>query len=310
MSLAEWKARGRELELEGFGRRLFVVERGPTLARAGTDEAPTLLLVHGFPTSSYDFHRVLDRLAQTHRVIAHDQLGFGLSDKPRLGGGEGEYGYSLFEQAEVALALWRQLGVRRARLLAHDYGTSVVTEILARRAFSPVAGAPELDAVILCNGSVNLELASLTWPQKLLAGPLPVARAFARVGPRALFEARIRKTLAPSSRARFDPADIEAMWEGNLRAGGRERLADLSRYLHERRRFWARWREGLRRTQVPALVLWGRADPIALPAIAECLAAELPQARLRWLEGLGHFPMLEDPGRWAEALLEFLDGLD
>jgi pimeloyl-ACP methyl ester carboxylesterase len=65
-------------------------------------------------------------LAKSRRVIVHDHLGFGLSDKPA------EYSYSLMEQAAYAVGVWRKLGIRRGHLLANDYGTSVATELLAR----------------------------------------------------------------------------------------------------------------------------------------------------------------------------------
>ena len=115
--LAAWHLRGDRARV--FGQEVFFVDSGGT--------GPVLLLLHGFPTCSFDFHRVFDQLAESFRVIAHDHLGFGFSSKPR------EYSYSLLEQSELAIELWRALGVERAHLVAHDYGTSVATELLARR---------------------------------------------------------------------------------------------------------------------------------------------------------------------------------
>ncbi len=291
-SLQSWFARGQRTQV--LDRSLFYIDVGPT--RAPAEGAPVLLLVHGFPTSSHDFHRVIDRLALDHRVIVHDHLGFGLSDKPV------NYSYSLLEQAEYALALWTGLGVRSARVLAHDYGTSVVTEILARRqrGFSDL----EVERLVLCNGSMHIELASLSASQRLLEGPKGLARAFVKFSNKAFFCARIRGTLGPSSH--LDDGDLEAMWAGVERDGGRQRLIDLSSYLEERRRFWHRWIGALRRCELPTLVLWGRRDPIAVAAIAEQLHTEMVGSELCWLDSLGHFPMLEDPDAWVEPVLGFL----
>jgi pimeloyl-ACP methyl ester carboxylesterase len=135
MNANDWRAKGAHHNVRG--RSLFVADTGVD----GGEDKPTLVLLHGYPTSSHDYFRVLDALAAHYRVIVHDHLGFGLSDKPR------DYSYSLIEQADVALLLWQQLGVTSAHVFAHDYGTSVGTELLARwnLGFRPVhhsRGAP------------------------------------------------------------------------------------------------------------------------------------------------------------------------
>jgi pimeloyl-ACP methyl ester carboxylesterase len=82
-------------------------------------------------------------------------------------------------------------------------------------------------------------------------------------------------------------------------------LPAISSYLDERTRFRERWIGALRKLDLPAHVLWGRRDPVAIPAIAEALAETIPGARLTWLDELGHYPMLENPTRWAENVLSF-----
>ncbi len=288
-SLSAWSERGRWISIAG--RELFVVDIGP--------ERPerTLLLLHGFPTSSHDFHRVIDDLARHSRVVVHDQLGFGLSDKPL------DYSYSLLEQAEQALLLWRALGIERADLLAHDYGTSVATEILARIEHG-LAGGFTIDSLVLCNGSMHIELADLSLSQRLLEAPAPIAKVFARLSSRRFFDQRIQALVGPGSE--LPESELLAMWEGLIRREGRALLPVLSAYLGERRRFWTRWIGALERCAIPTLILWGRQDPIAVAAIAEQLAGEIPGSRLHWLERLGHFPMLEDPQGWTEPVVTWL----
>lgn len=285
--LVAWRDRGRMLDV--FGRRVFTREAGPP-------DAPALLVLHGFPTSSHDFGEALPQLAERHRVVLFDFLGFGLSEK------HPDDSYSLLEQAEVAIEVWRRLGVGHGHLVAHDYGTSVATELLARRerALCPI----ELDSVTLCNGSMHIELAQVSVAQKLLRSPL-LGPTFARLSTRRLFGANMRRIFGRPD-AVSEP-QLDAMWAGIVHDDGSRRLPAISQYLHERRRFWHRWIGALTRLDLPTHVVWGRRDPIAVVAIAEALLAEIPGARATWLPLLGHYPMLEDPQAWAEAVVGFVD---
>ncbi len=285
--VAAWRERGRTEQVDGRG--VFVVDCGPR-------DAEPLLILHGFPSSSNDFHRVIDRLAERHRVVLHDHLGFGLSEKPA------SYSYSLHEQADVALGVWRQLGIDRGHLLGHDYGTSIATELLARRErrLLPL----DVRSLTLANGSVLIELARLRLSQRIARSPL-LGPAFGRLVPGAYFKRVVRRLWGDPSRA-ID-ADLDAMWEGILHAEGRLRMHALSRYIGERYRFRERWVGALERFDRPALVLWARRDPVAVAAIGEGLADAIPGARLEWLDDLGHYPMLEDPDAWTGRLLAFLE---
>lgn len=281
----DWESRGSRIRI--FGRDVFVFEDGK-------EQEETLLVLHGFPTSSFDFHRVIPHFTKRFRVIVHDHLGFGLSEKPR------EYSYSLFEQGEVAMELWRKLGITRGHLLAHDYGTSVATEVLARRerGLCPV----ELQSVTLANGSVFIELAHLT-PSQILLRNKVLGPIFASLSSRFVFQAQLRKIFGTPDAVSKE--ELDAAWDLLVHADGKRALPAISSYLDERSRFKERWIGALRKLDLPAHVLWGRRDPVAVPAIAEALASTIPGARLTWLDELGHYPMLENPTRWAENVLSF-----
>lgn len=282
----QWRRRGRLASV--FDRQVFY-------RVAGSEDAEPLLVLHGFPTSSFDFHRVLARLGQRYRVVVHDQLGFGLSAKPEL------YSYSLMEQADSALGLWRQLGIRCGHLVAHDYGTSVATELLARRerGLLPI----ELRSVTLTNGSIHIEMARLQLSQRIARSPL-LGPIFGRLVSRAFFVRRMRRLWADPRRA--TASDLEAMWRGVRSHQGHLRAHQVSSYLDERSRFRHRWIGALVTLDLPAHVVWGRRDPVAVAAIARQLADEIPGARLTWLDDVGHYPMLEDPEGWTDAVLSFL----
>jgi pimeloyl-ACP methyl ester carboxylesterase len=286
IGIEAWRARGRVVDTPDG--RVWAMETG----RAVESEAPVLVL-HGFPTSSWDFAEAIERVAERRRVITFDFLGYGLSDKPV------EFAASLFEQADVAQLVARAFGVTRAHVWAHDMGTSVATELCARRERGLLPFA--MDSLVLMNGSVHIELAHLTTGQKLLksrAGDL-----FARLNSSYTFKAQMRRVFArPPSED-----ELEGMWRLVAREEGVLRMPTLIRYTEERARFRRRWIGALERLDVPALVAWGRCDPVAVMAIADALAAEIPNAERETWDDLGHYPQVEDPARVAATVTAFWD---
>ncbi len=286
MTLPEWQTRGAYHEVHGIP--VFALDEGPR-------EAPVVVVLHGYPSCSYDYYRVLPYWTKDYRVVVHDHPGFGLSGKPA------DYSYSLIEQAEIALGLWAQLGIREAHLLAHDYGTSVATEIIARRQreYEPV----RLLGATLGNGSMLIELSQLRWIQKLLLhrrlGPL-----VAKFSSKALFDLNMRRLWGDQDKV--EQQDLDLLWEMLIRDQGRQRLPQLTQYIRERRRFWHRWVGSLYRTDLPVNLLWAEEDPVAVIKMAHELHRNIPDSRLKLLPGIGHYPMLESPEVYAQTFLEML----
>ena len=122
--LKQWESEGRYLTTVLFQHKVFCKDCGNPAAPPDR----TLLLLHGFPESSFSFHKVVEGLAKLFdRVVLFDFPGYGLSDKPLA-----NYTYSLFEQADVALQVWKERGVTGGHVLSHDMGDSVHTELVAR----------------------------------------------------------------------------------------------------------------------------------------------------------------------------------
>ena len=118
ISPQQWQSRG-ELEIL-LGHSIFVVDEGAA-------HLPTIVLLHGFPTSSWDWQLIWDELAKDYRLIALDMLGFGFSDKPN------SRQYSIHGQADIVEALVKTKGLTNFHVLAHDYGDTVAQELLARQ---------------------------------------------------------------------------------------------------------------------------------------------------------------------------------
>jgi pimeloyl-ACP methyl ester carboxylesterase len=286
--VAAWRRSGID---ESFrGRRIHVHLR-PGRNREETEgPRPLLLLLHGFPSSSFDFAPLLDRLADLD-ALTFDFLGFGLSDKPA------DHVYSLLWQADLVEEMVGRHGRdRRVLIAAHDMGTSVATEIHARDLAGRLSFEPA--AVLLFNGSIVLERASLTWVQRLLRSPVgPLA---AQLGSERLFRRQFGALFSPGHP--LSEQEAADQWELISAAGG-SRLGDrLIYYLGERVAFADRWHGAIRSWPGRLGFLWGMRDPVATTEVLEALRAMRPQATVTELADLGHYPQIEAPERVAAAL--------
>ncbi|NJD30676.1 MAG: alpha/beta hydrolase [Gammaproteobacteria bacterium] len=285
--LSDWIAAGGTRRLAGC--RIFV----RTSVVAG--KAP-LLLIHGYPTASYDWHRVWARLAARYSLYAWDMLGFGLSEKPPSSA------YSIAQQADICGALLDDHGVAAAHVLAHDYGDTVAQELLARER----EGGIRLQSVCFLNGGLFPETHRARPIQKLLAKPV-IGPLLARTMTYAKFEATM---LSISGRHPPSREELQDLWVLIERDGGRQALARLINYMEQRRRNRARWVGALVESSVPRRLVCGAADPVSGAHLAERYRQLVPDPDVVVLDGVGHYPQLEDPDRVVDAYLEFRARLD
>ncbi|HKA93592.1 MAG TPA: alpha/beta hydrolase [Acidimicrobiia bacterium] len=282
--VATWSERGERVEV--LGHRIFVVDRAPA---DGREAGAPVLVLHGFPTSSHDWHRVLDRFARRQRVVVPDLLGFGLSDKP-------DRHYSLFDQADLVEGIARALALDEVALVTHDIGDSVGGELLARSRDGSLGF--EVTRRVVTNGSVYLGMAHLTDGQQLLLS-LPDERLSEGLGRDALVAA-LQATFAPGSPVPDE--DVETAADLIMRDGGDLLLPRTIRYIEERRDYESRWTGAIERHPSLVTIVWGDADPIAVWRMAERLHGARPDATLVRLRAVGHYPMLEAPDEFAAAL--------
>jgi pimeloyl-ACP methyl ester carboxylesterase len=288
--IEEWERSGGYLE--AAGHRVFAVDR-PAGTGGDTDEA--VLVLHGFPTSGYDWHRSLDVLGARRRVVIPDYPGFGLSAKP-------DQRYTLFEHADAVVSVAEQLGVRSAVLVTHDLGDSVGGEVLARSLDGTLPF--EVTQRVITNGSVYMDLVQLSVGQQLLLS-LPDERLPEGAGPdRDALIGALAGTLAPD--ADVPAGELEAHADLIVRDGGNRVLPRTIRYIEERRVHEDRWTGAIERHPSPLTIVWGDLDPIAVWPMAERLHERRPDATLVRLDGIGHYPMVESPERFNAALAHAL----
>jgi len=255
-----------------------------------------LLLIHGFPTASYDWHPLWDALAARYSLYAFDMLGFGLSAKPR------GHAYPITLQADLCEALLARCGVQRPHVLAHDYGVSVAQELLARER----EGRLQIGSLCFLNGGLFPETHRARPIQKLLAndwlGPI-LARAITYGTFRRTMR-RIGGIHPPSER------DLQDLWALQVRDDGRQALARCINYMEQRRQNRARWVGALVESKVPRRLLCGALDPVSGRHLAERYQELVPQPDVVLFDDLGHYPHLEAPDAVFAAYLQFRDALE
>ncbi|MFK8011906.1 MAG: alpha/beta fold hydrolase [Marinicellaceae bacterium] len=290
MNAIEWLQAGNMINVNG--RNLFVYDSNST----NQDNKHTLLILHGYPTCSYDYYKALPFLTEKFRVIIHDHLGFGYSDKPK------DFSYSLLEQAQFAIKLWNKLGIEQAYLLAHDYGTSVATEILALENEGKLTSI-KFNSVTLCNGSVHIELAQLRLIQKLLlnkyTGPI-----IGRLSNKNTLKRNLKNIYF--NKEKIDQHEIDSIWQMMVHNDGKKIIHKTTQYIKQRYIYWDRWIGAIKSTDLRLNILWAKNDPIAVLKIAELLYQESKNSYLKTLDNLGHIPMLEDPETWSEAVIKII----
>jgi pimeloyl-ACP methyl ester carboxylesterase len=281
-----WRERGTDQALLGQRIHFF--------ARDGGD--PLLLCLHGFPSSSYDWRLLLVEDTE-HAVLAPDFLGFGLSAKPR------DHDYTLHWQADMVEALVnRHGGGRPVQIVAHDMGTSVATELMARK----LEGSLEIEVrgILLLNGSMVQGAASPTLAQRILRSP--VGPLFSRLSSERFFRQQFSSIFSPG----HPLTDEEAMdqWCLICAGGGRTMNHRTIRYMEERFKHAERWHGALREWPGRLRLAWGMLDPVATEAVLDAILALRPGVPVTRFEDLGHYPQIEQPGRVAAVLQAELTG--
>lgn len=287
ISLADWRAQGKGITFNGHAIRYWT---------AGAVDAEPLLLLHGFPTASWDWHYLWQPLSQRYRVIACDMLGFGFSAKPR------GHAYSLLEQADLQQALLAHLRVEGpVHVLAHDYGDSVAQELLTRHH----EGRIHLASCVFLNGGLFPETHHPVLMQKLLLSP--VGPLLGRLFSRAKLKANLDKVFGANTRA--SDSEVDAFWTLMAHNQGPAVMHRLIRYMPERREQRERWVTAMQKGGVPLRVIDGAVDPISGAHMVTRYRELIANPDTVLLEGIGHYPQTEAPDQVLAHYLAFRQAL-
>ncbi|GEQ97559.1 epoxide hydrolase [Iodidimonas gelatinilytica] len=294
-SFTAWRKAGHSYRL--LGRQIFCADSASEDPDAL--QKPVILLVHGFPTSGWDFHKIWPFLTPHYRLIVPDMLGFGFSDKPR------KHRYSIPEQADLLEALAAQLHLPSCHILAHDYGDTVAQELMAR---DNQRAEQERFFLSLCllNGGLFPETHRARVIQKLLASP------FGPLLNRLTTKRRFDKSFSAvfGANTKPDAAELEGYWQVISANDGQHVFSSLIGYMAERRVNREAWVGALVNSHCPVQVINGSADPVSgAHMVARYRQVVRADDDIVELPHIGHYPQLEAPDQVAAHYLRFLQAL-
>jgi pimeloyl-ACP methyl ester carboxylesterase len=265
---------------------------------AGPPEAPAILLLHGFPSSSRMWQPLIDRLADRYRMIAPDYPGFGHSDAPAADA----FTYSFDRIAEVIERLADEVGLARYALVVQDYGGPVGMRLAVRR-------PDRLTALVVQNAVCHEDGLGPLWEtRRAFWADRPGHEEALRVNFFSAAATRQRHVGNSPNPDRYDPD----LWTDELaflnRTGQPDIQTDLFYDYRTNVASYPAWQQWLRTTQPPLLVVWGRYDLSFQVAEAEAYRRDVPNAQVHVIDA-GHFALDEEPGLVADLTGRFLDGL-
>lgn len=254
--------------------RLFLREAGP-------NDAPVLLLPHGYPCSSYQFRRLMPALADRWHTVAFDWPGFGYSDTPD----PGSFGYDFDAYQTVLTSVAEHLDLDRYALWLHDYGS----QIGLRHA---IAHPDRMAALIIQNGDIyedvlgpKYETVKAYWADRTPENHCPLEEAVSEEGFRAEFVGEVADDIA----TRVPPDLWKLHWPLMDTPVRRKVAVGLMEKLQENLAWFPRYQAWLREHRPPTLIIWGPEDGYMPAESARAYHRDLPDAELHLLEDAGHW---------------------
>jgi pimeloyl-ACP methyl ester carboxylesterase len=258
-------------------------------------KGPPLLLIHGFPTSSWDWHKTWVKLTNKFTVYAVDMIGFGYSDKPR------DYSYSLTDQARLHETFLKHVNIKSAHLLVHDYGVSVAQEMLASAKERNGNGFQPQSCCFL-NGGLFPHLHHARPIQKILNSPFGflVNALLSKESLRKSFDTVYGNTKASEQ-------EIDWFYQLILYNGGKKITHKLMRYITDRKTNADRWKSALTKSSIPLHFINGPLDPVSGGHLAKYCQQLFPQWKVDVLNGVGHYPHDEAPDKVLSSYFNFVN---
>ncbi|XP_013064333.2 mesoderm-specific transcript protein-like [Biomphalaria glabrata] len=290
-TLIDWQNKGNEKWIDD--QKIFYI------FEQGEGSAGTVICLHGFPTSSYDWKKMLpDLKKEFNQILLLDFLGFGFSDKPV------DYTYTIFKQADIIENLAFSLQITSAHLLAHDYGDTVALELMARYNFNDLKF--EINSLTMLNGGIFQETHKPRLSQKLLLIPV-IGYITSQVFNFPLFVYGFGEIFGEIKPTQEDYQDF---WSLLCYNNGHAASYKVINFLRERKKFKERWVGALKQTQVKVLFIYGPADPVNPPEFISQFRKTVPGKTIVSLSpDVGHYPQWESPREVTRAFITFLKPL-
>jgi len=278
----------RTAKVEGIN--IFYREAGPS-------GAPVVLLLHGFPASSFMYRELIERLSDRYHVIAPDYPGFGYSDAPS----PREFAYTFDHLADVVEKLTEQLGLKKYSLYMQDFGGPVGFRLAVRH--------PERVASLIVQNANAYEdgLPDSFWAEPMHLWKDPSEENFNKIREAAMSDATLvwNYTHGVKDPTHISP-DSWVLQSALLnRPGNKDIMLQLIYDYRTNPERYPAWQEYFRKHQPPTLIAWGANDQIFPAAGARAYLRDLPKAELHLLD-TGHFALEEEGAEIAELMRDFL----
>lgn len=271
------------------GNKIFYREAGPATT------APTILLLHGFPTSSHMFRNLIPAVADRYHVVAPDLPGFGFSDAPD----RKSFRYTFENLAKVIDSFTQSIGLQRYAIYVFDYGAPVGLRLA-------LAHPERITAIVSQNGNAYVEGLSEGWNpiQKYWKEPNEANRAALRdfLKPEST---KWQYTHGVQDATLVAPEAYELDSALLARGGNDEIQLDLFLDYASNVALYPKFQEYFRAKQPPMLAVWGKNDPFFLPPGAEAFKRDIPGAEVHFYD-TGHFALETHHREIGEAIREFL----
>jgi pimeloyl-ACP methyl ester carboxylesterase len=284
MDLNTWKAKGACINV--LRKEVFIIDEGK-------QHTKNILLLHGYVTSSYCYYKVLDELSKNHRVILIDLIGFGFSEKPK------EHYFTILQQADIVQEILKKLNIKTISLLGHDYGGSIINEILVRKNLEQIDF--QIESIIFCN--VNMRIDILEFSPSQENHFMELTKALKKLmSSKGMFKKEIRELFFDYEK--ISELELENFWILMQENDGLDIVDYVDNYMEERKTFWNRWHRALRNSSMPIQLIWSKNDRVVLPMITKFIDMETPNSQLSMIDNCGHLPMLEKPKDLLDLILK------
>lgn len=265
---------------------------------AGDPNSLTVLLLHGFPTSSFMFRELIPRLADDYHVIAPDLPGFGFTEVPP----ERQYVYSFDRLAATLNAFVQALKIRRYALYVFDYGAPMGFRLA-------MAHPDRVIGIVSQNGNAYEEGLGDAWGpiRKYWAEPTAENREVLRKNILTLEGTRWQYTHGVGDPERVAPEAYTLDTALLDRPGNKDIQLDLFLDYASNVKLYPAFQDYFRKAKPPLLAIWGKNDPFFIPEGAEAFREDIPNARVEFLD-TGHFALETHVVEIAAAMKDFLAG--
>lgn len=288
--IRRWKEKGEMLPINGH--QIFCITEGT---------GPNLLILHGYPFSTFEWKFVWNELIKNFSITTFDYLGMGFSDKPKT------HEYSFHEHCEILNSLMERLRIDHTHILSHDLGVSIAQELLARDLIKK--NSFEIQSLAYSNGGLFMDSYKPRLIQRLLSqSPKFIGKTLSKLLTKKKLEKSIKSVFGPHTQ----PTDelVDQFWEILNYKEGKSIAYLIGRLVFDKINHQDRWINAMRKTKVPMCFINGPYDPNSGIHMANRYKELIPNPNVKLLPDLiGHWPQIEEPDGFLNLYYQFWEEL-